>query len=105
MTAIDMNFSLILPEIALALFAMAALMLGAFFGKDRLAGTVLWLSVAALLLAVVASPPAMSEPCSGSVRQNTPVISKDVIFGSHAANCSGVPPTRQAVRNSPAWAV
>ena len=28
MTAIDMNFSLILPEIALALFAMAALMLG-----------------------------------------------------------------------------
>ena len=55
--------------------------------------------------AVVARPPAMSEPCSGSVRQNTPVISKDVIFGSHAANCSGVPPTRQAVRNSPAWAV
>lgn len=53
MTAIDMNFSLILPEIALALFAMAALMLGAFFGKDRLAGTVLWLSVAALLLAAL----------------------------------------------------
>lgn len=53
MTAIDMNFSLILPEIALVLFAMAALMLGAFFGKDRLAGTVLWLSVAALLLAAL----------------------------------------------------
>ena len=53
MTAIDMNFSLILPEIALALFAMAALMLGAFFGKDRLAGTVLWLSVTALLLAAL----------------------------------------------------
>ncbi len=53
MTAIDMNFSLILPEIALAMFAMAALMLGAFFGKDRLAGTVLWLSVAALLLAAL----------------------------------------------------
>ena len=51
MTDFDMNFATILPEMALAIYAMAALMLGAFFGKDRLAGTILWLSVAAMLIA------------------------------------------------------
>ena len=39
MTSLDL--STILPEAALSIFALAALMLGAFFGKDRLAGTVL----------------------------------------------------------------
>ena len=39
---------------ALSIFALAALMLGAFFGKDRIAGAVLWLTVAALLVAAFA---------------------------------------------------
>ena len=48
MTSLDL--STILPEAALSIFALAALMLGAFFGKDRIAGAVLWLTVAALLV-------------------------------------------------------
>lgn len=44
----------ILPEAALAGFSMALLMLGAFFGKDRLASTVLWLAVVAMLVAAFA---------------------------------------------------
>ena len=50
MTEVDMSFSTILPEMALAIYAMAVLMLGAFFGKDRLAaGTVF--GVQAMLVA------------------------------------------------------
>lgn len=52
MTSLDL--STILPEAALSIFALAALMLGAFFGKDRIAGAVLWLTVAALLVAAFA---------------------------------------------------
>lgn len=48
MTALD--FSTILPELLLAIYAMAALMAGAYFGKDAIAKTVLWASVAALLI-------------------------------------------------------
>ncbi len=47
MTALD--FSTILPEFLLALFAMGALLAGAYFGKDAIARQILWLSVAALL--------------------------------------------------------
>ena len=43
-----------MPEVGLSLFALAALMFGAFFGKDRVAVPVLWLSVIALLAAGVA---------------------------------------------------
>ena len=49
MTALD--FSTILPELALAIFAMAALMAGAYFGKDAMARPILWTIVAVLLLA------------------------------------------------------
>ena len=47
MTSLD--FTTILPEFLLAVYAMAALMAGAFFGKDRLARPILWVTVAALL--------------------------------------------------------
>lgn len=49
MTSLDL--STIMPEALLAAYALVALLLGAFFGKDRIAGAILWLSVAALLVA------------------------------------------------------
>ncbi|MDO5648163.1 NADH-quinone oxidoreductase subunit NuoN [Paracoccus sp. (in: a-proteobacteria)] len=49
-----MNFSTILPEFWLAVYALAALMAGAFFGKDAIAKLILWASVAALLVAGLA---------------------------------------------------
>jgi len=52
MTALD--FATILPEALLALFAMAALMAGAFGGKDAVAPAILWLTVAAMVAAAVA---------------------------------------------------
>ncbi|MDO5530320.1 MAG: NADH-quinone oxidoreductase subunit NuoN, partial [Paracoccus sp. (in: a-proteobacteria)] len=48
MTSLD--FQIILPEIALALYAMAALMAGAYLGKDRLARPLTWLTVGAFLV-------------------------------------------------------
>ncbi len=51
MTSLDL--STILPEAALALFALAALMFGAFTGKDEQSRTILWLTVAALLVAAL----------------------------------------------------
>lgn len=44
------NFGPMMPEILLALFAMAALMVGAFMGKDRVAVPLLWATVAAFVL-------------------------------------------------------
>ena len=55
MTALDI--STILPELLLAIYAMAALMAGAWFGKDDLAKAILWASVAALLIAGFFLPP------------------------------------------------
>ena len=52
MTSLDLYT--LMPEVALSVFALVALMFGAFFGKDRVAGAVLWLSVIALLVAAVA---------------------------------------------------
>ncbi|MDF3607371.1 NADH-quinone oxidoreductase subunit NuoN [Paracoccus sp. DMF-8] len=48
MTSLD--FSTILPEFLLAVYAMAALMAGAYFGKDKIARPILWVTVAALLV-------------------------------------------------------
>jgi NADH-quinone oxidoreductase subunit N len=42
-----------LPEILLAVYAMAALMAGAYVGQDRLARPILWATVAAFLLLAV----------------------------------------------------
>ncbi|PZO65949.1 MAG: NADH-quinone oxidoreductase subunit NuoN [Paracoccus denitrificans] len=51
MTSLDLT--IILPELCLAIFALAALMMGAFGGKDALARLVLWLTVAAFLAVAV----------------------------------------------------
>lgn len=48
MTASD--FSTILPELSLAIFAMGALLGGVYTGKDRVAGLILWTTVAVLVL-------------------------------------------------------
>ena len=52
MTSLDLIT--ILPEAALALYAIVALLLGAYLGKDRLARAMLWLSVLAMLVAAFA---------------------------------------------------
>ncbi|MFI0394851.1 NADH-quinone oxidoreductase subunit NuoN [Paracoccus jiaweipingae] len=49
MTSLD--FTTILPELSLAIYALIALMAGAYLGKDALARTLLWVTVAVLLLA------------------------------------------------------
>ncbi|MDM7457863.1 MAG: NADH-quinone oxidoreductase subunit NuoN [Paracoccus sp. (in: a-proteobacteria)] len=51
MTGIE--FSTILPEFWLAIYALAALMAGAFFGKDQIARPILWASVLAMLVAAI----------------------------------------------------
>ena len=48
MTSAD--FSTVLPEFLLALFAMVALLAGVWTGKDRVAGLVLWITVAVLVV-------------------------------------------------------
>lgn len=44
------DFSTVLPEFLLAVFAMAALLGGVWTGKDKVAGAVLWITVAVLLV-------------------------------------------------------
>ncbi len=48
MTSLD--FSTILPELVLAAYALIALLAGAYFGKDKLATTLLWATVAVFLI-------------------------------------------------------
>ena len=48
MTSLD--FSTILPEVVLAAYALIALLAGAYFGKDKLATTLLWATVAVFLI-------------------------------------------------------
>ena len=48
MTSLD--FTIIMPEALLAGYALLALLAGAYFGKDRIAGTLMWTTVAVLLL-------------------------------------------------------
>ncbi|WP_022706472.1 MULTISPECIES: NADH-quinone oxidoreductase subunit NuoN [Paracoccus] len=48
MTGLDL--STVLPELWLAIYALAALMAGAYLGKDAIARPILWTSVAAMLL-------------------------------------------------------
>jgi len=66
MTSTD--FAVALPEIALAIYAMAALMFGAFGGKDRSAPTVLWATVVvfvALALWIGTTTPAADNAFGG----------------------------------------
>ena len=51
MTALD--WTMILPEAGLAIYALVALMVGAFAGKDDIAPMVLWVTVVALLVAAL----------------------------------------------------
>lgn len=48
MTSAD--FSIVLPEFLLAIYAMAALLAGVWFGKDALARTILWATVGVMLV-------------------------------------------------------
>jgi NADH-quinone oxidoreductase subunit N len=48
MTALD--FSTILPELLLAIYALVALLVGAYFGKDAMAKPILWATVVAMLV-------------------------------------------------------
>ena len=57
MTGLDI--STILPELLLAVYALAALMAGAYLGKDRIAVPILWTTVAVLL--VVAAYTGLSD--------------------------------------------
>ena len=47
---ISADISAIWPELILALYAMAALMWGVYFGKDALARTILWVTIAIFVL-------------------------------------------------------
>ena len=47
MTSVDLSIAL--PELLLSLWALAALMAGAYFGKDKLAATLTWATVAVFL--------------------------------------------------------
>ena len=51
MTSVDLSIAL--PEILLSLWAMVALMAGAYFGKDKLAVSLTWATVAAFVLLAV----------------------------------------------------
>jgi NADH-quinone oxidoreductase subunit N len=51
MTSVDLSIAL--PEILLSLWAMVALMVGAYFGKDKLAAPLTWATVAVLVLLAV----------------------------------------------------
>lgn len=48
MTSLD--FTIIMPEALLAGYALLALLAGAYFGKDRIAGTLMWTTVAVFLV-------------------------------------------------------
>ncbi len=49
----NLDLHIVLPEIILAVFAMVALMFGAYGGKDRVAGPILWASVIMLIAMAV----------------------------------------------------
>ncbi|MBN8291626.1 NADH-quinone oxidoreductase subunit NuoN [Rhodobacter sp. NTK016B] len=51
MTSVDLSIAL--PEILLSLWAMVALLAGAYFGKDRLASALTWATVAVFILIAV----------------------------------------------------
>jgi len=70
MTSVDLSIAL--PEILLAVFAMAALLFGAWFGKDRVAGPILWATagVFVLLAGLVAMGSGAPQPAFGGLIVN-----------------------------------
>jgi NADH-quinone oxidoreductase subunit N len=67
MTSLDLTIAL--PEILLAVYAMAALMVGAFFGKDETAVPILWSTVGifVLLAVLVGTQTAPARPAFGGL--------------------------------------
>ncbi|MBE9476377.1 MAG: NADH-quinone oxidoreductase subunit N, partial [Proteobacteria bacterium] len=55
---IGTDLNTVLPELILAVFAMAALMFAVYFGKDRRANTVFWMT--AIVMVVLAAKIAMA---------------------------------------------
>ena len=47
---ISADINTVLPEIILAVYAMAALMFGVYGGKDRLAGLIFWATAGVMVL-------------------------------------------------------
>ncbi|MFV0291777.1 MAG: NADH-quinone oxidoreductase subunit NuoN [Paracoccus sp. (in: a-proteobacteria)] len=66
MTSLD--FTIIMPEILLAAYALLALLAGAYFGKDNIARMLLWTTVTAFLL--LAFYAGMGRPAEGSAFYN-----------------------------------
>ncbi|MEZ5751033.1 MAG: NADH-quinone oxidoreductase subunit NuoN, partial [Paracoccaceae bacterium] len=66
---ISVDLSIALPEILLALWAMAALMAGAYFGKDKLAATLTWgtVLVFVLLALMIGVRPLAVQPAFGGL--------------------------------------
>ncbi|WBU63175.1 NADH-quinone oxidoreductase subunit NuoN [Paracoccus aerodenitrificans] len=62
MTSLD--FTIIMPEILLAVYALLALLAGAYLGKDRIARTLLWVTVGAFL--VLAFYVGIGRPAEGA---------------------------------------
>ena len=86
---ISTDINTVLPEIILAVYAMAALMLAVYGGKDRLAGFIFWATsgiMAALGLWIAFAPIANSTAFDGSFTNDgfaryTKVV---MLFGSSA---------------------
>ena len=89
MTSLD--FWTVLPEAALALFTLVALLLGSFTGKDAQGRTILWLTVVALLVAAFAIGRATTvshrivRPCA-SLPVNDPSSSATSVNSASAAS-------------------
>jgi NADH-quinone oxidoreductase subunit N len=83
------DLSIALPEILLAVFAMAALMFGAFGGKDRVAPLLLWVTAAVFVLLaswIAAEPPGTREAFGGMFIDDAFArFSKVLILGAAAA--------------------
>jgi NADH-quinone oxidoreductase subunit N len=86
---ITADLSIALPEILLAVFAMAALMFGAFGGKDRVAPLLLWVTAAVFVLLAVyiaAEPPGTREAFGGMFIDDAFArFAKVLILGAAAA--------------------
>ena len=85
----EQDFLLILPEILLSAFAMTALMIGAYFGQDRLARPILYATAIVLVLAgvVILSGNAPSARAWGGMFVNDAFarLAKGIILLSAAA--------------------
>ncbi|WP_333827770.1 NADH-quinone oxidoreductase subunit NuoN [Pararhodobacter sp.] len=70
MTSVDLSIAL--PEILLAIYAMAALLFGVWFGKNRSTGLLIWATAAVfvLLAGLIALGPNEAQPAFGGLMVN-----------------------------------